>query len=63
MEVKGYYGIETHLPDVIKNSVIYNSCEFMLSKATGNLDSQNAILETSENTWVRFPVAILICIV
>ncbi len=32
-----------------KNSAVYNSCECLLSKATGNSDSQNAILETTEN--------------
>ena len=33
-----------------KNSAVYSSCECLLSKATGNSDSQNAILETTENT-------------
>ncbi len=33
-----------------KNSAIYSSCECLLSKATGNSDSQNAILETTDNT-------------
>ncbi len=29
---------------------VYSSCECLLSKATGNSDSQNVILETTENT-------------
>ncbi len=33
-----------------KNSAIYSSCECLVSKATGNSDSQNAILETTEDT-------------
>ena len=32
------------------NSAVYSSCECPLSKATGNSDSQNAMLETTENT-------------
>ncbi len=33
-----------------KNSAVYSSCECLLSEATGNSDSQNAILETTDNT-------------
>ncbi len=33
-----------------KNSAVYSSCELLLTIATGNSDSQNAILETTENT-------------
>ncbi len=33
-----------------KNSTIYSSCEYLLSKATGNSDSQNAILETTDTS-------------
>ena len=36
-----------------KNSAVYSSCERLLSKATGNSDSQNVILETTENTSTR----------
>ncbi len=34
----------------LKNLAVDSSCECPLSKATGNSDSQNAILETTENT-------------
>ncbi len=36
-----------------KNSAVYSSCERLLSRATGNSDSQNAILETTDNTSTR----------
>ncbi len=46
-----YYGIETHF----QNLAIYSTCERLLSEATGNSDShsQNAILETTDNTSSR----------
>ncbi len=33
-----------------KNLVVYSNCERLLSKATGDTDSQNAILGTTDNT-------------
>ncbi len=36
-----------------KKSVVYSSCECLLSKANGNSDSWNAILETTDNTSTR----------
>ncbi len=33
-----------------KNLAVYSICECLLSNATGNSDSQNATLETTENT-------------
>ncbi len=37
----------------LKNSAVYSSCERLLSRATGNSDSQNAILESTDNTSTR----------
>ncbi len=36
-----------------KNSIVYSSCDCLLSEATGNSDSQSAILETTDNTSTR----------
>ncbi len=36
-----------------KNSAVYSNCGCLLSEATGNSDSQNAILETTENASIR----------
>ncbi len=32
-----------------KNSAVYSSCECLLSRATGNSDSQNVILENTSS--------------
>ncbi len=46
---KGYYGIETlYQTQFQKIRRLYSSYECLLSRATGNSDSQNAILETTE---------------
>ncbi len=53
--LNGYYGIETLLPDIIiQNLAFFSSCEYLLSKATGNSNSRNdIILDTTESasTW------------
>ncbi len=45
-----YHGIETFTRRNFKKLAVYNSCECLMSKTTGSSDSQNAILETTENT-------------
>ena len=37
----------------LNNSAVYSSCECLLSEATGNSDSQNAIFETTDNASSR----------
>ncbi len=51
--VNGYYGIETLYQTVKKKLGFFSSYECLLSKATGNSDSQNAILETTDNTGTQ----------
>ncbi len=48
---KGYYGIDTLYLTKFKISAV--SCERLLPKATDNSDSQNTILETTENSSTR----------
>ncbi len=38
---------------IFKTLLSIVSCEYLLSKATGNSDSQNAILEKTENTSIQ----------
>ncbi len=49
--VKGYHGIETLTRCNFKNLAVCSSCECLLSNATGNSDSQTAILEITENQY------------